>query len=160
MKERSKRISARLGAAVALMACVYQPSAATAQSLPFTDKYWKLEALTVSPAIDWDLDGKPDSNILPLLDECERDDRMLLRKDGRMMGDQGEDACDEEEERVYERGKWHYSAAEKTLSLDEYGKKQVCQVVESSANKLVLQYPFKATNGKSHTMRAVYVFKP
>ena len=52
------------------------------------------------------------------------------------------------------------NAGTKTLSLDEDGKKQVCQVVESSADKLVLHYPLKATNGKSHTMRAVYVFKP
>ena len=53
------------------------------QSPSFTGKFWKPVTMTVSPAIDLDLDGKPDTDLLANLEECDQDDAEMYKSNGK-----------------------------------------------------------------------------
>jgi len=130
---------------------------ATLQQANFTNKPWRLKTFSVSPAIDWDLDGKVETDILSKLEDCERDDLLIFRKDGIVFKDTGKKLCEDEDAGKREDGTWTYDAAGKRLILKQYDKSQVCKIVESSANRLVLTYQWKTPKGKLHEITAVYI---
>lgn len=131
-----------------------------AQAVAFTDKYWHLESSTVSPAIDLNMDGKEDTDIRVMLQDCEKDDAEMFRKDGKVMKDEGAAKCDEEEEAISESGAWTYNAATRQLTVKHHdtNKPQTLTVKEVSGNRMVLSYDFSSTKGK-HNITAVYKAK-
>ncbi|MCH5686572.1 hypothetical protein LWM68_21335 [Niabella sp. W65] len=79
-KHHNKYLLFVLAAMAALIAvtCTDRGTAAST-STSFRDKSWKLVKLTVTPAIDWDLNGAADRDIFTLLDDCEQDDPLNLK---------------------------------------------------------------------------------
>lgn len=138
------------------LACIPSGTNDSKQSGSFTNKSWKLHSLTVSPAIDWDLDGKKETDILAIMEACERDDLILMRNDNTIVRNAGKLKCDEDDEQEKQTGSWSYNKVSKKLVLKEESDAQVLSVVESTGNKLVLTYSWKATNGTLHQMKAVY----
>ncbi|MBB5439491.1 hypothetical protein HDC92_003184 [Pedobacter sp. AK017] len=126
------------------------------QSASFTGKSWKLHSLSVAPAIDWDVDGKKETDILAKMEDCEKDDLLLLRNDNTIVRNAGKLKCDQDDEQEKETGSWSYDKASKKLTIKEDNDAQVLNVVESSGNRFVVTYTWKATNGTSHLMTAVY----
>jgi hypothetical protein len=127
------------------------------QQAPFTGKYWILESSTVVPAIDLNMDGKPDNDIRVMMEDCELDDGEMYKADGKLMKDQGRKKCDEDDEQVMESGTWTYDAAAKKITVHHYDtdKPQTHTLKELSGNKMVLTYIFKTSKGSSHTITAV-----
>lgn len=130
------------------------------QAASFTDKPWQLKELTASPAVDWDMDGKPDRDIFALLEHCDRDDILLFRKDHRVIRGSGTEKCDDDEEESYEDGRWEYDEKRRMLILSEADKTEELQVAASGARSLTLLRKFTTTRGSAHTLTAVYVLKP
>lgn len=132
----------------------------TRQKAPFADKYWILESSTVSPAIDLNGDGKPDSDIRVMLEDCERDDAEMYKTGGTVMKHEGKNRCDEEEEVITESGTWNYDAATKQLTVKHHNtsKPQVMTVKEATASKMVVSNVFTSSKGK-HTIVAIYKTK-
>lgn len=128
-------------------------------SASFLNKPWQLKELSVNPSIDWDLDGKNDTDIFKFIDECEMDDSFLLRNDNVVVRNFGKIKCDDEEAEQTETGTWTNDKTSNKIVLKEEGKDQELTVVESSKNQLVLTYKWSATSGKEHTMTAVYNIK-
>lgn len=130
------------------------------QQAPFADKYWILESSTVVPAVDLDMDGKPDSDIRVMLEDCDKDDAEMFKTGGKLMKHNGKDKCDEEEEDVVESGTWKYNAATKQLTSHHHDteKPQTLTVKEVSGNKMVLVYEFTSNKGK-HVITGVYKVK-
>lgn len=131
----------------------------TLQSAPFADKYWKISTITVSPAVDLDLDGKPDTDMRMLIEDCDKDNAEMYSSNKKILEHAGKVKCDEDEEEIEEKGTWKYDAATKKLTADmnDTGP-QVLTVVEATGDRLVLHYPFVAKDGK-HLVRAVYRVK-
>ncbi|WP_316813788.1 lipocalin family protein [Pedobacter heparinus] len=144
--------------AVTMLTLACSPSGAndSKQSGSFTNKSWKLYSLSVAPAIDWDLDGKKETDILATMEGCEKDDLLLLRNDSTIVRNAGKLKCDEDDEQEKHTGSWTYDKASKKLTLNEDNDAQVLTVVESSGSRLVVTYNWKATNGTSHQMTAIY----
>lgn len=138
-----------------------QPAAAreTLQSAPFADKYWKISTITVSPAVDLDLDGKPDTDMRILIEDCDKDNAEMYHSNKKIIEHVGKVRCDEYDEEIVEKGTWKYDAATQKLTMDmkDTGR-QVVTVVEAASRRLVLHYPFMAKDGK-HLVRAVYSVK-
>jgi hypothetical protein len=86
-------------------------------STSFTDKTWKVDAMTINPAIDWDLDGTPDTDILGLMEECDQDDLITLRKDGKTITNYGKTKCDPSEPNEEPTGSWTFDADSKKMTL-------------------------------------------
>ncbi|MBT2560104.1 hypothetical protein J7E50_02565 [Pedobacter sp. ISL-68] len=126
------------------------------QSASFVNKKWEMKALSVAPAIDWDLDGKKDTDIFALMEGCEKDDVLILKDDKIVVRNAGKMRCDEEEAQEHQTGIWSYDGASKKLVLKEDQVAQELTIVENSANKLVVTYKWNATNGTLHKMTVVY----
>lgn len=129
----------------------------TIQKAPFADKFWKLESSVVSPAIDLNMDGKADSDIRIMLEDCEKDDAEMYKTGGTVMKDEGANKCDEEEEAIFESGTWKYNAGTKQLTIKHHDtrKPQTMTVKEVSGNKMVVVSEFTSSKGK-HSITAVY----
>lgn len=145
--------------AVGISTSFTQP-AASSQHAPFTGKYWLLESSTVSPAIDLNMDGKPDTDIRVMQEDCEKDDAEMYKSDGKLMKNNGSRKCDDEEEAVEESGTWKYNAATKEITVHHYNteKPQTVILKEVSGNKMVLSYTFKSTKA-THIITAIYKAK-
>ena len=126
----------------------------------FTDKYWKLETITVSPAVDLDMDGKPDTDMRILLADCQKDDAEMYKSNNKVMKHEGSEKCDEEDPQESEVGTWKYDVSTKKLTLNktDYNKPEVLTVKEVSSGKLVLTGTFRSKNTE-HLIHAVYKAK-
>ena len=130
------------------------------QKASFADKYWKFESSVVSPAIDLDMDGKADTDIRVMLEDCEKDDAEMYKTGGTVMKHEGANKCDEEDESVSESGSWEYNATTKQLTVKHHNtdKPQTMTVKEVSGNKMVVTSTFTSSKGK-HNITAVYKLK-
>ncbi len=130
------------------------------QSVSFTDKNWQLTKLTVAPEVDWDMDGKPDKDIFVLLERCEQDDILFLHKDHRIIRGSGTEKCEDDEKDRYDNGKWEYDEKKQLLKLNEVGEIEELTVAKAAAESLTLLRRFNTTDGKAHTITAVYMLRP
>ncbi|WP_300600209.1 hypothetical protein [Niabella sp.] len=140
------------------VSCKLQARNAPEEEAPFTEKNWQLVSLTVHPAMDWDLDGEPETDIAGKLDLCERDDGLLFRSNRRVLRFYGAARCDDEAAQK-ETGNWAYEAAQKRLTVNEENAgPKVYEVAVSEAKKLVLLHRF-SNGSRQHEMTAVYTIK-
>lgn len=149
-------VSALLSAAV--ITAFHLP--AIDQKAPFADKFWKLESSVVTPAVDLDMDGKADTDIRVMMEDCEKDDAEMYKSGGKVMKHNGANKCDEDDEEVLESGTWEYNATTKQLTIKHHDtrKAQTATVKEVSGNKMVVVSSFTSSKGK-HSITAVYKAK-
>lgn len=138
----------------------FETPESTNQSASFADKFWKVETITVSPAIDLDMDGKPDTDMKVMMEDCDKDDAEMFKSNNKIMKDGGEEKCDEEEEDIFESGTWKYDAAAKKITIKHHNteKPSTATVKEVSATRLVLTSTFTSNKG-NHNIIAVYKVK-
>lgn len=137
---------------IALAICISLQ--ASQYSSPFGNKYWIIESSTIEPALDLDLDGKPDTDILKITPACEKDDARLFRADGIIITNRGKVSCEEDEETEEETGEWTYEASSKKLTMHNFESRKpvITTLTEISANRIVTVS--KNANGK-HTIKTV-----
>lgn len=131
------------------------PSAKTQKSI-FGNRRWAVASSTIQPALDVDMDGKPDTDLTILLPRCEKDDTERYREDGIIETNRGRIKCDEDEEQEEETGTWSYDEASKTLTLDRYDSRKPVKgkVISVSASEVVFTVAHQSSAGK-HTIRTV-----
>lgn len=131
------------------------------QQPAFSDKYWMLESSSIVPAVDMNLDGKPDNDLASIMEECDKDDAEMFKSDGKVITHHGTKKCDEDEAVVIESGVWKYDPATKQITSHHIGveKPQVVTIKELTASKMVVTYEFSETNGKKHTITGTYKVK-
>lgn len=85
----------------------------------FVGKKWKMVSFTLDNPIDFDGDGKLDSDLTTFLDDCHKDDLVVFEADGKVMGDNGQQRCDDDEQTVEQTNTWSFDSASQTLSLKD-----------------------------------------
>lgn len=127
---------------------------------PFGNKFWIITSTTIDPALDLDLDGKPDTDVLKMVPACERDDADQFREDGTIVTNRGKLSCDEDEENEEETGTWSYDAKAKKMTTHKHDSRRPVEMilVEQSPSKLVFTSAHKSARG-NHTIRAVFTVK-
>lgn len=127
------------------------------QQTPFGDHYWTIESATIQPALDLDMDGKPDTDLLSIVPTCERDDADLFKPGGQLYTHRGTARCDEEEELEEETGTWTFLDKSKRLIVERFdgNKPQEMTLVESKADRLIFQSTHESSIGK-HTIRTTF----
>lgn len=137
-------------------ACTTSIGKNTVVEAEFTDRYWTLTGLTAEPALDWDLDGVTETDILEKLEDCERDDAIKFTSNHMVMEHSGEEQCDEEEDVERETGTWEYNDSLKTLAVITAGHEpQIYQIAEANGDRLVLLYRVEARSA-THVLTAIY----
>jgi hypothetical protein len=132
---------------------------ASAQQAAFEDKYWQLVTITVSPAVDLDLDGTPDTDMRILLEDCDKDDAEMFSSHHKILKHTGTIKCDEEQADEVESGTWEYEPASKKLTTRRQGADpQTLTVAGVTSNRLVLHYTLTAKDG-DHLVTAIFKVK-
>jgi hypothetical protein len=132
----------------------------TTLDTPFGNKYWVTASSTISPALDLNLDGKPDTDVLQAVPKCEIDDAIKLLPDGVLMTHRGKNHCFDDEEEEEEAGTWSYNPKTKVLTLDydDSRRPTVMTLVEISSDRIVATSTHESSKSK-HTIRAVFIPK-
>ena len=85
---------------------------------------WKATSLTVSPAIDFDMDGTPDSDLMQFVDACSKDDVTTFKADKTYTEDEGATKCNAGDPQVFTNGTWTFNADETAVTTTENGATQ------------------------------------
>lgn len=97
---------------------------------------WKMSANTVTPAIDYNGDGTKETNVFPVMENCEKDGIITFTADKNVTEDEGPTICDPDDPQSVTT-KWSLSADNKTLFLEGWGTRDVVSI---TATTLVLKY--------------------
>lgn len=129
-------------------------------SSPFGTHFWVVSSSTVHPALDIDGDGKPDTDLLNVVPDCELDDADRYQSDGTILTDYGRHGCDEEQEQQEESGTWLYDAASKMLTMEKYdgGGSIQAKLESTSGTELVFVSELRSSKGV-HTIRTTLKIK-
>ncbi|GAB3543985.1 hypothetical protein [Spirosoma fluminis] len=118
----------RIGALVALLltgasACKNDQDNASPASIPaFVGKSWTMTAYTLDTPIDFDGDGTLDKDLTSFLDECHTDDSVVFEANGKVMGNNGQQRCEADEQAVEQTNTWSFDAATQVLTLKDVDK--------------------------------------
>jgi hypothetical protein len=127
-------------------------------SSPFGAHFWVVSSSTVHPAFD--IDGKPDTDLLIVVPVCELDDADHYQSDGTILTDYGRHRCDEEQEQQEESGTWSYDSGSKILTMEKYdgGGTVQAKLESTSGTELVFVSELKSSKG-THTIRTTLKIK-
>lgn len=132
------------------------PSFETSTESPFGTHFWIIESAAITPATDIDQDGIPDTDLLKLVPDCERDDARQFRSDGSIVTHRGKIRCEEDEEVQEETGTWTFDSKTKKLVMknDDSRRENVSTLTEARSNRLTFVSVTSGSKG-SFTVRTV-----
>lgn len=131
------------------------PLVMEAQESPFGDHYWEVVSLSISPAVDVDMDGNADTDLRFLIPPCEKDDTHRYQNDGTIITNRGKIKCEDDEEKIEEVGTWTYDKNTKKLIIDKYETEATKEAIveAASGSKIVYITHIESPHG-GHTVRA------
>lgn len=116
----------------------------------FTDKKWQLTNLTVTPALDWDLDGQPEKDIFPLLDVCEKKQQIYFGSDHSMVQSYPNESCTEESATL-QKASWQYNEEGNIVVVNDPNESIIYKLSYADSGTISLLYNFEDT--KENCMR-------
>ncbi len=129
----------------------------------FVGKRWAVESILIQPAIDLDGDGKPDPDLVPLMDACNQDDSVVFQADGKVIEDHGTALCDDDNNAKTKHAyNWTYNAAAKKINLaDATNPADVTtwEVLEASNSTLKVHVTILPDDGKNGALNATMTMK-
>ena len=81
----------------------------------FVGPQWTMAAFYLNPSIDFD--GVLDTDLLPFMDACNRDNEMLFGADGTLSLLEGPTSCGGSPDANRQLRRWAYNASQQTLTL-------------------------------------------
>jgi hypothetical protein len=108
-----------------------------------TSGQWRLTAYTLSPPVDFDGDGSPDSDALALFEPYNRDDLFRFKADGTLEIDEGPTKALASDPQIKNTTTWAFADNQTVLVID--GDRTALQ--ELTASKLRLTVSVMGTNG-------------
>ncbi|MDB5242009.1 MAG: hypothetical protein JWP57_2634 [Spirosoma sp.] len=136
-----------LGVSLLTLSCkkdvdVLTPTTGSTQNLAFVGPQWQMSAFLLDPSVDFDGDGKADSDILPFMPACDRDNAIIFNADGKISGLEGQLRCDNEPAKNQKPDTWRYNDATKTITItdgEDPTDVSTWEVVEVSSKKLTIK---------------------
>jgi hypothetical protein len=83
-----------------------------------TSGQWKITAYTLTPPMDLNGDGTPDSDGLAAMEACQRDNLFIFSKNGTLTTDEGSTKCDPDDPQQ-EPSTWSFQNNETEIVIDE-----------------------------------------
>ena len=96
---------------------------------------WKTIAQTVSPAVDWDLDGDIDTDLYIIMDACLKDNYGVFRPDGTGEENEGSLKCDVADPQI-EPFNWSIKNNDSILLVD--GDEFIIEQLTETTMKLIV----------------------
>ncbi len=122
---------------------VLAPITESTQAPAFVGPQWQMSAFLLDPSVDFDGDGKVDSDILPFMPACARDNAIKFNQDGKISAHEGYLRCEDDEPNTNEKPDiWRYNKDTKTITItdgDDTSDISTWEVVEASSSKLTIK---------------------
>ncbi len=121
-------------------------------TLAVAGKNLRMVALTTDPAMDFDGDGKVDSNLLSFLPDCALDNTIKFETGGKISGSEGAKVCPADGESSptdIQEGTWSYDAKTAILRLTTGGDAVDWKVLSVSGTTLKASLPMDGLDGTS-----------
>jgi hypothetical protein len=125
----------------------------------FVGKAWRLEAIRPLAPTDLNGDGQAEANILPLLDACERDDRLTFAANGHFHSDRGAARCSPNEAPEAPGGTYRFLAKTRTILLSDWsapGTSREWTVIETSGDHLRVRTVFDLPDRSPLTAELIF----
>ncbi|GGH21087.1 hypothetical protein FAZ19_15220 [Sphingobacterium alkalisoli] len=153
-------VFAALGSNLVIAAVWHESPIREIPNSPFGNHYWAVSSATIEPALDLDMDGKPDSDLRALVPDCEGDDADRYLEDGTIVTDRGSKSCDIDEERQEETGTWSYDPSTRVLVMEKYdGSRPVHSHLESVSSTQIIFISRHSSAKGIHTVRTILKVK-
>jgi hypothetical protein len=106
-----------------------------------TSGQWHISAFTVSPAMDFDGDGIPESDVYATYSSCDKDNYFVFRKDGKVEVNQGPMVCPGDPQS--ELKDWSFANNETEIIID--GDR--CTIKDLTATRFNITQPILSSTG-------------
>ncbi|MDB5240891.1 MAG: hypothetical protein JWP57_1516 [Spirosoma sp.] len=120
-------------------------SKSTSREPMFAGTRWQIVSYTLAQPIDYDGDGKPDSDLTQFLRPCDLDNSISFEPTGSMAFSSGKLHCNDTSLYSKKSGHWLFSEATKTFRIIEGGTQRISEwkVLEASNSvlKVAVRYP-------------------
>lgn len=116
---------------------------------------WKLNAWTISPGVDWDLDGEKENNIYALLAACEKDDVMTFKANGDVLLD-SKTLCEGDPGPGQATDKWKFTGDENGIITGTGSDATTYTILELTANRFKLSETY-TEDGVTYTSETVLI---
>ncbi|MBV4357076.1 lipocalin family protein [Pinibacter aurantiacus] len=101
-----------------------------------TSGSWKQTSIYFTPAVDWDLDGHTENEVINLYPPCSKDDLLTFKTNGTAVSDEGASKCDPSDPQVIETTNWKFSDNETKIMIGDPGAEETAQLLELSSTVL------------------------
>lgn len=81
----------------------------------FVGKTYRIAAFTLNPALDLNGDGKPDTDLTILFDDCRKDDTVTFETGGKIKVGFGNKLCNDDDPNNRDGGTWTFDEGRKIL---------------------------------------------
>ncbi|HMO40899.1 MAG TPA: lipocalin family protein [Saprospiraceae bacterium] len=118
------------------------------------EKQWRTTALTIDPAIDWFGNGTLVTNIYAQLDQCDRDDITIFRKNNTVEFDEGPTKCNPNDPQTV-TGTWAFNP-DKTILSVTLGGSTTSYIIKEMTDKRILADYEERFLGVTYTLSATF----
>ncbi len=116
--------------------------------ISFGGTRWQMVSFKLARPVDYDGDGKPDSDLIPFLQPCELDNTLAFESSGQLTTDSGKLQCNGRSQATRKAGTWLYADQTRTLRLVEGDTRRVreWEVIDSSESGFTVRVRSGAEN--------------
>ncbi len=125
----------------------------------FMNVRFQMSAFELTPPVDFDEDGKPDSDLMQFMRPCDLDNTITFEKTGKVAGDLGKLRCnDDVDPATVKPDTWVYDNGTKKLRITDGESKEVSEMDVLEASPKTLKVKMTITED-GHTMTALMTWK-
>lgn len=109
----------------------------------FSDKQWEIEAWDLETPLDIDDDGRLETDLMDLLEHCDKDNLITFAKSGKVLEDSGERLCEDDQPGEVHSKNWDFDKKEQMIIIkDPLTKRQTdeWEVVFQTENRLWIKF--------------------
>lgn len=140
------------------------PKAVTPEpvKVTFAGKKWQAQAWDLVKPLDLDDDGDKESDLMQLLIECDFDDFVEFREDGKFMTNAGSKKCNAKEEQESYSANWSYDEATRIIKMKSVPSgldKDDWEVLDLTETTLKVRFNLLPADGQSPAIKSVMTLK-
>ncbi|WP_345269582.1 hypothetical protein [Nibrella viscosa] len=118
----------------------------------FVSKAWKIQSIKLDNPVDFNGDGRPDTELASFLDACTRDDALIFEANSNLITDKGTLHCREDEPAKELTGHWIYDLDTHVISvvdLKRIDDTVQWKVLESTSDTLIIRFDVLPVDGRT-----------
>lgn len=130
--------------------------------ITFAGKKWQTQAWDLVKPLDIDKDGDKETDLMQLLSECDFDDFIEFREDGKFISNTASKQCNAADERESYSADWTYDETTKIIKMKSVPsglEKDDWEVLDLTETTFKVRFNLLPADGQSAAIKCVMLFK-